>query len=556
VRKPSAKNKEAGSEVQPKKYVSPFPKAFSLNRSPEDLKREVSTRSQTRMDSETLIFGENDALPLIISQAVDDSPAATACIDTIAQFIKGAGFSKKELEDTPIDKEGTTLWDFHCALADSLALFWGFAVNFKFNKAGKITKAFNMSFESTRFKKPTGDSAYITTIVHNPYFGTDQYKAEYTKEYPVFDIKQVGQQISELDSKEKKDSWGGQVYYYGKTSPLHRFYPVPKYWSAKKWIEVDGKIQNFHAENLENGFFQSVLMQMVGDPAAWSKNPRLMVEETGTDGVKRKRSTKTVGEEFNEQMSETFSGFKKAGTVFVQWLGNEKDGLKIQNFPTNTNADLFTALQDLTTKNITIGTRVPSILANISEGVSLGSAGSEIQKAIELMQARTKEWRNTLEGFYNKILLPNLEKPIQEKIEIVDFNPVSETPTIEDNIWQFLNEAEKIAWIRKNMQGVDIIRAVAPSIQPVIDPASPTPAPAVDPAQPPAPAPTQVSEALRNLNMAELNKVQKIVARYNLSLNDPANAKSLTYEQAKQLLMPFGFSDEEINAWLVKPDEL
>lgn len=229
---------------------------------------------------------------------------------------------------------------------------------------------------------------------------------------------------------------------------------------------------------------------------------------------------------------------------------------KIEPFESSVNADLFTALQDLTTKNITIATKVPSILANISEGVSLGSAGSEIQKAIELMQSNTAEQRKILENFYNNVLIPNLEnRPEGEdiKVEIQNFNPVTQKVEVNKEVWAFLNEQEKVAFIEKNMPEYEIIRTPAPAVTPT----APVEGQPVEgeplPAQPAAPAP---NSALKDLKISDLNKIQKIVARYNLSLTDPNNAKALTYEQAKQMLSSFGFTEEEINAWLVKPEEI
>jgi hypothetical protein len=552
VRKPKNKNPQAKA-LQPQYTVSPSPTVFGGKRSdPENLKRQISTPNQRNWAEGTILYGDDDALPLRIAQAVEESPAASACIDTIAQFIKGSGFSEPELMELEIDTQGTKLWDLHCNLADSLALFWGFAVNFKFNNGGKIINTFQMPFESCRFKEPGEESPYITQIKFNPYFGTLENKVQYTKEYDVFNIKEVTNTISKLQGQARKE-WKGQIYYYGKTSPLHRFYPVPRYWSAKEAIQADHKLQEFHNEELDNGFFQSVLINAIGDPNQWSKNPRLQKEELQSDGVtKRKVATHTVGEEFNEQMSGSFSGSKKAGTAMVLWSNSSNDAIKVQPFPTGINGDRIISTQDSITKTITIATKVPSILANISEGVSLGSGGSEIQKAVELMQSRTSEWRTILENFYNNILFPNLETPVSLKAEIQNFNPISEPVEIEDKFWEFMNEAEKVAFMKKNLPHVEIIRTETPvvaPVAPVINPETGEPEPV------PVQAPPQVNESLKNLNQKQLDKVLAVVGRYNIWLIDPANKKALTFDQAKSFLLSYGILDSEIPIWLSEPNE-
>lgn len=524
--------------------MSPYPLVFG-SKSPENLKRVESTIAQENALEDTIIYGDDDALPLRIAQAVEQSPAASSCIETVAQFIKGSQFSDVELMDLPVDGSGTTLWDLHCALSESLALFWGFAVNFKFDKSGKITNTFQMPFESCRFKKPGEESPYIKFIKYNPYFGTSEYKDDFTKEYPVFDAKEVNNQISGKKPTEIKE-WAGQVYYYGKTSPTSKFYPKPKYWSAKEAIYSDHKLEEFHNEELDNGFFQSVLLNVIGDPNKMSNNPRTMREEVQSDGTTIKLvPTKTVGEEFNDMMQNSFSGAKKAGTAMVLWSLNSNDAVKVSSFPVGITGDRIIATQNSVTKTITIATRVPSILANISEGVSLGSDGNEMQKAIELMQSRTAEWRRVLENFYNKILFPNLQKKPQGKVEIQNYNPITVPVEVNEKVWEFLNEAEKVAFIKKNMPDIEIIRPDTPAT--ITAPAEPT----IDPEtgeEIPAPVAPKPNESLKNLNLTQIKRISKIVAQFNTGV--------LSFDQAKQILMSYGLTEEELNAWLTSPEEL
>lgn len=527
---------------------NPQPTVFK-RRPPEDLKRVESTNAQRDYQDNTIIYGENNALPLLIAQAVEESPAASSCIETVSQFVKGSGFANKELEKIVVDEAGTTLWQLHCNLSDTISTFWGIAVNLKYARNGKISRAYPLSFESCRFRKPEDDNnPYIDTIVYNPYFGVDAlYKKDFSKEYPVYssDPKKLSEQMQAYGK-----TFPGQVFYYGKTSPLSRFYPKPNYWSAKKWLYIDAKIQEAHAENMDNGFFQSVLMSMVGDPGAWSTNPRLQEEYLGENGQKLKRSTKTVGEEFNDYMSAHFSGSSKMGTVLATWAKNENQLTKIQAFPSNTNADLFLALQDLTTKNITIATRVPPILANISEGVSLGSGGSEMQKAVELMQSRTSEWRMVLENFYNEVLLPNLSVgATKEKVVIQNYNPITQPVELDKQFWDFLNTPTKKKFIETHFPSIEWVEEVA---APAPDG---SPAPVTEGEQLAQPTP-KVNEAMKSWKVSDVNMIQKIVSRYNLSLSDPQNVKALTFEQAAQILKSYGLTDEDINVWIVKPDEI
>lgn len=525
-----------------KKTANPSPRSVSPSvkgYGPKSLQREATIPAQKNFSDDTIIWGDDDAFPLRLAQAVQDSPAAMSCIGTISKFIKGAGFTDKELMKLKINKKGETLWDLHCKLSETLALYEGFSVNFKFNEKLKITNTFIMGFENIRFVKPEDDlQTEITHVKYNPYFGTyvtDHRK--YTKTYPLFNLQELPSQMS-LDRKK----FPGQVYYYGTTKPIYRFYPYPDYWSAKRWIEIDAKIQEFHAENLQNGFFQSVLMTVVGDPSTPSNNPKYMVEYTDDNGVKRVKSTKTMGEEFDEQMSENFSGSKRAGTVFVQWARNTTEAPALQAFPTTNNAELFLALQDLTTKNITIATKTPSVLANIAEGTNLGSTGNEMQKAVELMQANVIGQQQILMQFYNDVLLPNMEKPSGAMVEIVQFNPISVEVKFDKQFWDVLTQEEKREFIRKNFPTVPITEAPAPAVDENGEPAQQQAA--------------QPNEALKNINLQQLNRIQKIAAKYAIGIIDPNNKNALTFDQAKQILLSYGIAEDQIGDWLAKPDEV
>jgi len=521
-----------------RKSTGPSPTAFHLK--PQSLQRSETTNASKRFDENTIIWGEKDALPLEIIKAVSESPVTTSCLNIKADFIKGAGFSNKNLEKLVINKKGQTLLDLHYQLADICAYLDGFAVNHKFNAKGRITNAYYIAIENLRFVKPQDDKdPNISYVKYNPFWGTQEFNQDFTKTYPLHDENVEGYM------KEMKQEFPGTVYYFGTTSPIYRFYPMPKYWSGEKWIKADGKLQQFHDENLENGFFQSVLMNVIGDPSAWSTNPAFQETVTGDDGVKRTQSTKTVGDEFNDMMSESFSGARKAGTAMVLWSLNQDQAAKIQAFPTNTNSDLLQGTFNDIIRGITISTSTPAILANLpQQASSLGSDGESFKKAIELMQSRTAYFRSQLEMYYNNVLLPNLETPVQEKVKILNYTPTTQEVEINDKVWEWMNDQEKQEYIKQNFSNIKIFRETAPVVAPVIDPVTGLEAPK-----------QTGSDALKNLKIEELNRIQKIVSRYNISKVDPTNTKGLTYEQAKQILSSFGFTDEELNAWLVTPEE-
>ena len=115
-----------------KTFIHPSPTAVKINH-PEALKREIAHESQIEYNEDYIRYGEGDALPLKIASIVDQSPATKSCLKTKAKFIKGSRFTSPELMKLKVDKNGTTLWQFHSMLSDMLSTFDGFSVNFKYS---------------------------------------------------------------------------------------------------------------------------------------------------------------------------------------------------------------------------------------------------------------------------------------------------------------------------------------------------------------------------------------------------------------------------------------
>jgi hypothetical protein len=98
---------------------------------------------------------------------------------------------------------------------------------------------------------------------------------------------------------------------------------------------------------------------------------------------------------------------------------------------------------------------------------------------------------------------------------------------VDDKIWNELSKEEKRLFI-KNNTSVELIETVNPTTgQPLV---------------------TGSNEVLTNLTGRQLQGIQRIVRKY-----DQGN---LTYDQAAIMLKNgFGFSDEDVEAWLVTPNE-
>lgn len=383
-------------------------------------------------------FDDFDNFPLKWHKAISDSPSATACVSTIQDFLEGFGFSDTALEKKVVNSRGETMFQIHQRTTKDFGEFEGFFWRFMYDATGKITEWDVLPFENCRLGKPDS-KGFISKILYNPYFGTSDFQIKRdTVDYDTFAPKNVRAQMLEQGDKYK-----GQVLFVGTTNALSRFYPLPEAHSAYKWMRTEAGVADYHEDNINNGFLQPFMLIMKGNPNEPSKNP----EYTSVPEGERK----TRGQEFDEVVSANFMGAKRVGNMWVQWVENPDEKPETLTFPSNNSGDQFLQLDQQATKKITVAFKVPSILANINEGVSLGGDGNMIRVAVKLMQQRVIKKQRTLTDAYSQVLA-NFSTPYAQDIVIVPYNPYPELEVLDDKIWDALTVEERRKWIEENTE--------------------------------------------------------------------------------------------------------
>lgn len=405
-----------------------------------NLFRQAAPRNAATIDK-YLPYGANDNFPLEWDQAVKSSPSASSCLSTIKDFLEGFGFSDTSLEKLVVNSKGETFWQIHQKTVEDAAEFYGFYWLLRFNALGVATEWEVLPFQNCRLGKPD-DQGYISKIFYNPFFGTVDYKGidkKMTVVYDVYNPKAVKAQIA-----EQKDKFKGQVFFFGTTTPLSPYYPVNEAISAIKWMKIEAGVSDYHEDNLNNGFLQPFMLVMKGDPNAPSQNPNYTNEVRNGHAV-------TNAEEFEDMVAQNFMGAKRVGNMFVQWVGIGEEAPTVVPMPSNNNGDLFVTLDNQATKKITVGWKVPGILANINEGVSLGGDGNAVRVSVKLMQQRVIKRQRILTDNYQKVL-KDFVTPYKEDITIVPYNPYPEMEILDDKIWAALTPEEQREWINENTE--------------------------------------------------------------------------------------------------------
>lgn len=404
-----------------------------------NLWRQTTKRHNLKENKYLPYFGDQDNFPLRWHKAISESPSATACVSTIQDFLEGVDFSDPELSKKVVNSKGETFYQIHQKTCKDFGEFEGFWWRFMFDGTGKTTHWEVLPFENCRLGPPD-DNGYISKILYNPYFGTDDYttiKDNETTWFHCYNPLYVREQLL-VDG----DKYKGQVLFIGTTTALSRFYPLPEAHSAFDWMETEAGIGRYHKGKIKNGFLQSFMLLMRGNPNEPSKNP----EYTSLPEQERK----TRGQEFDEVISTNFMG-EGDSNLMVQWVENPDEKPEILAFPNAASSDMFINTAAEATKKITTAFKVMSILANIHEGASLGGDGNTVRVAVKIQQQRAKKKQRVLTDAY-ELVWKNFSTPYTQPIDIAPYNPYPELEVLDEKIWNALSEDEQRDWIEKNTE--------------------------------------------------------------------------------------------------------
>lgn len=397
------------------------------------IQREFVYSPQVDTSSKHLIYGPYDNYPQLLADYVKGSPTATSCLSTLSDFITGEGFNLGEdIENMPLNAQGLKFFQFHTIQADTFAHNWGVATLVKYNKAGGITQMFDIPFGYCRLMEPD-DNGVISKIAYNPYFGTSLYQRKDTEYYDVFNPVAAVMQA-------QKPGWKGQIHWMGLRDSKNPNYPEPDFMSASKWMRVEKNSAIYFDENLENGFLTPTILKLFGDP----NDPSGMKDDKGDDITK--------GTAMDKELTQNFAGAKRVGQIITFWASNKEEFPTVEPFPSNANAEMHRVTDEHAIKKITIATKVPAILANISEGVSLGGDGNTIRAAVKLMQQRVKRPQSILIEYYNSMLKHFVGYTNTEPITIVPYNPFPELEAVDPNVWAEMTPQERRKWIKDHTE--------------------------------------------------------------------------------------------------------
>ena len=289
-------------------------------------------------------FGINNDLHYYLADAVQHSPTHSAITDFKATVIKGNGLNLEGLDgvlsaaqiNTAMTKASTDLPIFE-------TLSWLLTTNVY----GDVIRITALPNEGVR----VSDLSPTTGLPHKYFFSYNWVQSLNVTEYEPFDF-------------ERKRA--GQFLLQRRViRPNQYFYTVPAYYSAHEWISLEDKIANFHANNIDSGFFPMVMMEFFGEEP--DEGEKLI---------------------FENKIEAKFSG-TNGKKLFTMFTADGEDATKITSFNPPDLPVYFDKLMGEISAKIMTSHRIPAILVGIKEvgKTGLGSNSEEIQASYSLYES-------------------------------------------------------------------------------------------------------------------------------------------------------------------------
>lgn len=293
-------------------------------------------------------YGQKNNFPAVILDLYNSSSLHNAIVTQKAHFIAGKETAVR-VEGTVGEKVGAQKalevanpyesWqDIKYKAAMDLENFGGFAFQAIWNAPGtRVLYWYHLPFDKCRVNKDASKVWY-----------SDDWndKREERLEFPAFNLEKPG---------------GTQVLWFKQYRAGEGVYPLPDWYPARTYIEIDTKISDFHFNNISNGFSLGKIIQIFkGEP------------------------TEDIKAEFDRKFKANTTGTENANGVLISWMEKGEDPLQVVDLMPGDFDKQYLQLSETVRDNIFYAHRVTSpMLFGVRVAGELGGR-NELKQAYEV----------------------------------------------------------------------------------------------------------------------------------------------------------------------------
>lgn len=449
-------------------------------------------------------YGELDNLPNVIISTVDNSGTATACIGRLEQFIKADGFIAEDLDEVRVNAK-QSLAAVLDEVVTNVAYLEGYALRLVFDNAGKVAKIYNLDVKTLRRVRDGFE--------YNPLNGEPGKSENETLFYPEFDPERSLEDRLRLirEQVERNGKQLGEVLYIFRKG-LGRYYdvyPVPRYYASIEDLVSDGKISRLDLRNISQGFRTPVIIS------------------TGPIDDQNEDEDGNTAQDYFDASLEEFTG-EDASPILHLKGSTEEFKPTVTTINVAEILDQTDRASDRIAKRVARVMEVPEVLVSIAKEGQLGNV-QEVKNQMALF---------ALSVYKKQDLIKQGFDIIKRFSSINGIDPATDFTLSTLKPFDFVPDAviaNLTAEEQKELFEIELKSSAAPVAAPVAEPGA-------------QPAAVERNDALANLTGRQLQNIQRIVRKFN--------KEELTYEQAALMLSEgFGFTEEQVGAWLVTKDE-
>lgn len=270
-------------------------------------------------------YGDKNDFPAEILKLYNESPLHNAIVTQKAQFIAGKDTSVR-LQGTVAQQAGAMKalqnanpyesWhDLKLKCAIDLENFGGYAIQAVWNAPGtRVAAYYHLPFQNCRVNKNLSKVFYCEDWAN--------WRKLDVQEFGAFDPNSPG---------------GSQVFYFKQYRAGEGVYPLPDWYPARTYVEIDTLISDFHYNNIKNGFTIGKIIQIFkGEP------------------------TEDIKEEFDRKFKRNTTGTENAGGVIISHNNPGEQEFRVHDISPTDLDKQYIQLADTVRDNIFYAHRVTS----------------------------------------------------------------------------------------------------------------------------------------------------------------------------------------------------
>jgi hypothetical protein len=301
------------------------------------------------------------------------------------------------------NRAGQNFNEIYQRLAQDFSVFESAALQVLYNSTGQIAEVYHVDVSNLRAEEPD-EFGNICNWYYNPNWGYIVNK----RTAKVQNSMRNAVKIASFNPDKWEESEGRQILYLKKYVAGQDIYPIPAYFSAINYIDLDYELSKFHLNKVSNGMFPSAMISMKGNPDEQEKDL------------------------FIQKFKQKHSGSGNAGKIVFMW-GDETQTPVITRLEMDSNNSLFETLNNIASQKIATGHQADLSLAGIEgRGSDLGGTANRINLArLNFVDTCIKTYQQILVNGINKILSVNglgevtvineglkIEQPVQQPTDL------------------------------------------------------------------------------------------------------------------------------------------